>query len=466
MSELRVVVTNLAPTGGVFLTPFWFGFHDESFNLFDIGGTASRGLEAIAEDGDFMPIRGEFSAAVPDGVAGIITGSATGPIPTGDSNGVFVNVNALSNRFLSLAAMILPSNDAFVGTADAVELFDASGRFLGQQEILFTGADVLDAGTEVNTELDAAFINQGTNNTGIDENGVITAHPGFIGSAANPSVEGEGTILGGVNMFGETIDPVAADFTLPGALIASIHINIVARTDGTDGADRIFGSNADDIVQAGAGNDNVNSGAGWDQIFAGDGNDFVTTGDGNDEVVAGNGNDFVGGGAGVDTIFGDGGNDRLFGDGGNDLISGGDGADRLFGGLGNDALFGDAGNDRLNGGLGGDTLSGGEGFDRLDGGGGDDFILGGAGFDVITTGAGNDLVAYVSGDGRDIIRDFSSGEDQLLLGVGGITSFEDLLVAATQTAFGVTFDFGNGDGLTLFGMTLGTLNESDFLFGQ
>ncbi|MEO1675906.1 MAG: spondin domain-containing protein, partial [Pseudomonadota bacterium] len=400
MSELRVVVTNLAPTGGVFLTPFWFGFHGDDFNLFDIGGTASRGLEAIAEDGDFMPIRGEFSAAVPDGVAGIITGSATGPIPTGDSNGVFVNVNALSNRFLSLAAMILPSNDAFVGTADAVELFDATGRFLGEQEILFTGADVLDAGTEVNTEMDAAFINQGANNTGIDENGVITAHPGFIGSAGNPAIEGEGTILGGVNMFGEEIDPVTADFTLPGALIASIHINIVERTNGTDGADFILGSAADDIVLAGAGNDNIQAGAGWDQIFAGDGNDFVTTGDGNDEIMAGNGNDFVGGGDGVDIIFGDAGNDRLFGDGGDDLISGGSGADRLFGGLGNDALFGDDGNDRLTGGLGSDTLSGGNGFDRLDGGSGDDFFLGGAGFDVITTGSGNDLIAYVRGDGR------------------------------------------------------------------
>ncbi|MEO0612939.1 MAG: hypothetical protein AAFY83_06470 [Pseudomonadota bacterium] len=89
-------------------------------------------------------------------------------------------------------------------------------------------------------------------------------------------------------MFGEEIDPVAADFTLPGALIASIHINIVERTNGTDGADFILGGAADDIVLAGAGNDNIQAGAGWDQIFAGDGNDFVTTGDGNDEIMAGN----------------------------------------------------------------------------------------------------------------------------------------------------------------------------------
>ena len=80
--------------------------------------------------------------------------------------------------------MIIPSNDAFIaspGDPTALRIFDAYGNFLGGTFDV-QGSDVMDAGTEVNTERDAAFLNQTGPNTGQTENGVVALHPGFIGS--------------------------------------------------------------------------------------------------------------------------------------------------------------------------------------------------------------------------------------------------------------------------------------------
>jgi len=37
MENLRFVITNDSAAGGTALTPFWFGFHDNSFDLFNPG---------------------------------------------------------------------------------------------------------------------------------------------------------------------------------------------------------------------------------------------------------------------------------------------------------------------------------------------------------------------------------------------------------------------------------------------
>ncbi|MEM1343199.1 MAG: spondin domain-containing protein, partial [Pseudomonadota bacterium] len=116
MTTLRITVTNDSPTGGTFLTPFWFGLHDGGFDLFDVGGTTAPGLEAIAEDGTFSAIVDDLLGANPEGQGGVITGAA-GPIATAETT--FANIDVTDptlTPLLSLAAMVLPSNDAFVGT--------------------------------------------------------------------------------------------------------------------------------------------------------------------------------------------------------------------------------------------------------------------------------------------------------------------------------------------------------------
>ncbi len=172
------------------------------------------------------------------------------------------------------------------------------------------------------------------------------------------------------------------------------------------GNDILYGGGGDDRLEGGSGNDRVVADAGNDTVIAGDGDDTIWAAGGNDVVFTGNGNDHVVAYVGYDSIHGQHGNDVLSGGAGDDLIYGGDGNDILNGDDGVDRLFGDAGNDRIRGGAGNDVLYGGDGNDRLEGGAGSDTLIGYSGQDVFVFTAGDNFDG-----GRDLIRDFRSGED-------------------------------------------------------
>ena len=121
-------------------------------------------------------------------------------------------------------------------------------------------------------------------------------------------------------------------------------------------------------------------------IYAGDFTEAVT--------INGNDND--------NTIYCGMGNDKLYGWSGKDILYGGVGNDTLYGGAGNDLLFGEFGSDKLFGEAGDDTLNG------------------GAGSDTLTGGAGKDVFYYSSGDGADIITDYTAGDDQIKIASGKI----------------------------------------------
>lgn len=292
MTDIRIVTTNTSLHGGTFLTPLWFAAHDGSFDLYTNGEAASAGLEALAEDGNFTPINEEVLAADADAVTGAVLGAA-GPIATGETASSTVSLNGSATSHISLSAMILPSNDAFIGTESAIRLFDEDGNFLGAQNIRFDGADVLDAGTEENTEEDAAFLNQTAANTGVDENGVVHEHPGFLD---------DGNILGGTNAAGAFIDPEAADFTQPGAQIADVHINTVETFEGSRGSDVLIGSASDDLANGGRGQDALLGRLGWDELSGNAGRDYLDGGKGNDTLDGGRGNDVLLGGQGADVF--------------------------------------------------------------------------------------------------------------------------------------------------------------------
>jgi len=237
--EVIVTIENLAPENGVFLTPVWVGFHNGSFNLFDPGGLASNALERLAEDGDASVLRAEF--AVVAGTAGGIDEVILAPdgIPDapvfdpGDSSMAQFMLASETNRYMSFASMIIPSNDAFIGNNNpmAIELFDAAGTFKGKQIITILGSMIWDAGTELNTEMDAAFLNQTDSNTGGTTSCPVLPHPGFLGSATN-----EGSvplILGATNGAGVFFDPVATDFTLPHTVVARITVALAPDAEST-----------------------------------------------------------------------------------------------------------------------------------------------------------------------------------------------------------------------------------------
>lgn len=273
---ITVSVTNTLGEGGTFVTPVWFGFHDgENFDLYDRGEASSLGLERLAEDGVVTGIAAEFNQQAGDGgVDSTVFGfdGAPGPIDPGETASFTINVNPedVGRGYFTWATMIIASNDAFLASpgnplTDAI--FDEEGNFIGPIVIERFGRDVLDAGTEENTELDAAFINQTAPDTGITENGVIRVHEGFIGSEGGP--EGESIILGGTSAAG-TVFTEEADFT---------------RNDGAEQllqivVDRAVGG--DDTLDAGAGDDVLEGGSGDDVLIGGAGNDVINGGDGFD----------------------------------------------------------------------------------------------------------------------------------------------------------------------------------------
>lgn len=236
---VTVTVENLSAPNGLFLTPVWVGFHNGSFDLYDrdvaVGaGGLPPGLEALVEDGNTVPISDDFAAsaaAMAGGVDSTIDdpSGVAGPIDPGHSVSADFDIDPAAQGFFSYALMVVPSSDAFIANGNplAFPLFDAMGNFTAV-EFFVLGADVLDAGTEVNTEIpaDTAFLGQTVPNTGPDENGVVTSHPGFNGSQGNPGGMPV-NILGGTNAAGGFIDPVAADFTQPDYQLARITVTAV-----------------------------------------------------------------------------------------------------------------------------------------------------------------------------------------------------------------------------------------------
>lgn len=267
--DVTVTVTNNLKEGGTFLTPVWFGFHDGAkFDLYDRGGPVGQGLERLAEDGSTDPLNDEFAAITGEnGTSSVVLGAqgVAGPIDPLETASQTINVDPalVGQGFFTWATMVIPSNDAFLASpgnplTDAI--FDAKGNFVGPLTITRDGNDVLDAGTEQNTERDAAFINQLAPDTGEDQGGVVAVHQGFNGSVENPI-----NILGGELMTaaGTMIDPVIGDFTANNDVLLRITVDEVQAADEA-GDDKLFGGRGEDLLIGGLGDDLLDGGQGDD----------------------------------------------------------------------------------------------------------------------------------------------------------------------------------------------------------
>jgi len=228
-TPVRVSVKNQAPAGGVYLTPVWLGYHDGTFDAFNAGEMASQGIERMAEDGDFATLADDFEASGA-GTGQVILnpeGFTGAPLfDPGFSSAEMVYLDPSSNRYLSFAAMVLPSNDAFIANDNpmAYSIFDENGEFTGPVQVKVYGQQVWDAGTEANTETNAAFFDQATADTGDTSAEPIAIHPGFNGSVGNPTGTPQ-VFLGGTNGPGISFDETAADFSIPGSPVAEIRLS-------------------------------------------------------------------------------------------------------------------------------------------------------------------------------------------------------------------------------------------------
>lgn len=172
--QLRVTAENLAPQNSASFAPLQVGFHNGTFDAFNLGQIATAPIISIAEGGsgsDWFPA---FAAADPTAVLGTVLPTPAGPLVPGSTGSMTFTIDTDVNPFFTFAAMAVPSNDFFIGNDSPTRhrLFDAAGNLLitsiGQR-----ARDIWDAGSEVFDPLAAAFLQTGSNALRADQNSVV-----------------------------------------------------------------------------------------------------------------------------------------------------------------------------------------------------------------------------------------------------------------------------------------------------
>ena len=180
--HISVEVTNL--TNAITFTPLLVSAHNADSHIFQVGHTASFGLQAMAEGGDTSHLITDLA------VAGANNNVSAGLLAPGETVSIELMANK-HNRYLSVGAMLLPTNDGFVGL-DAVSIPRKNGTYT----YYLNGYD---AGTEANDEIingggapgtpgipGAPDGNGGTGASGVtgpDHNGKVHVHRGIVGDS-------------------------------------------------------------------------------------------------------------------------------------------------------------------------------------------------------------------------------------------------------------------------------------------
>ena len=176
-SPVNVIVTieNLAAANSVSFAPLRVGFNNGSFDSFNLGQTAGAPIVSIAEGGGGGAWFPAFAAADPTATLGTVLGPGAPPLQPGQASSATFIVDSAINQFFTFAAMVIPSNDYFIGNDDPMQyrLFDASGN-LNLSSISLKASDIWESGSELFNPLNAAFLQIGTNALRDPENGVVT----------------------------------------------------------------------------------------------------------------------------------------------------------------------------------------------------------------------------------------------------------------------------------------------------
>jgi hypothetical protein len=173
-AQLRITVENLAPENSVAMAPLRVGFHDGTFDVFNDGETATAPIISIAEGGsgaDWFPA---FAAQQPNGDSGSVFPNPAGPLLPGATGVLDITVDSSINQYFTFAAMVVPSNDSFIGNDSGTQyrVFDDLGNFI-PTVIEQRGRDIWDAGSEVDGAFGAAFLQGSVNDDRIPDDGVV-----------------------------------------------------------------------------------------------------------------------------------------------------------------------------------------------------------------------------------------------------------------------------------------------------
>jgi hypothetical protein len=168
--DVTVSVQSLVPGNSVTFAPLHLGFNAGTFDGFDLGAPAGAPIAALAESGSGAGWFPAFSAADPAAVLGTVANG--GPLLPGATASAAFTVDALSNPFFTFAAMVVPSNDFFIGNDDPEQyrLFDETGA-PALSSIVIRANQIWDAGSEVFDPAAAAFVGDAALRT--DQNSVV-----------------------------------------------------------------------------------------------------------------------------------------------------------------------------------------------------------------------------------------------------------------------------------------------------
>ncbi len=173
--EIRI--TNL--TRGQIMSPAVIATHSNRVRMFKVGKKASAGLAALAEDADASGL----TAALDDAGAEVTEWvMAAGPLLPGATQSVEITI--ADGDFLSLASMLVTTNDAFAGL-DSYDLSTLAGRRH------FT-IPAYDAGSEANNESCAKIPGPPCGSGGArarsDREGFVHIHAGIRGDGDLPKM--------------------------------------------------------------------------------------------------------------------------------------------------------------------------------------------------------------------------------------------------------------------------------------
>lgn len=170
---LRVTVTNL--TAGQPMSPLLLALNTGA-TAWTTGEPASAGLEHLAEGGDSSMLAAEITAA--GGIAEVKGAAAIGP---GASESHEISFKANANALLTLAAMLVNTNDAFTGLAALPVGALAVGDRMSRELLAW------DAGSEANEETAASIPGpagggEGFNAARSDALDAVRIHAGVVSS--------------------------------------------------------------------------------------------------------------------------------------------------------------------------------------------------------------------------------------------------------------------------------------------
>ena len=218
-SVVQITVTNDQPAGGFALAPVWLGVQDGSFQAFSSGSTASSQITSLAQFGNTSPLSSQFDALNVGVDTTLTSGNTLKQFLPGQSNSTTLDIsNPATDRFLSFAGMVVPSNDFFLGNATPLQIFNSDGSFKGPMTISIYGSNLWDSDTEAQSITTAlTFIQGQTPGSGMQiTNGMITT-----------VLPGSADFLNSINGLVTVVPYTITNVPSSDQLVATIQINSV-----------------------------------------------------------------------------------------------------------------------------------------------------------------------------------------------------------------------------------------------